>query len=223
MDLAIFDLDNTLLAGDSDYLWGRFLVMQGIVDAADYEAANERFLADYRDGTLDIDAFLRFALAPLPQISRQRLARLQQEFLDTEIRPIISADARELLDQHRARGDRLLIITATNRVVTGPIAEELGVPDLLATEVEMHQGHPTGRPTGTPCFREGKITRLREWLNENPLDYRATWFYSDSHNDLPLLEQVTHPVAVDPDPRLKAIAQERGWPVLSLHGADAAS
>lgn len=220
MHLAIFDLDNTLLSGDSDYLWCRFLMAQGIIDAAEYEAANERFLAEYRAGTLDIDAFLRFVLAPLAHIEPERLAKLQQEFLETRIRPIIPETARSLLQEHRERGDQLLIITATNRIVTGPIAADLGVTDLLATEVEIVDGWVTGCPTGIPCFQHGKVKRLEAWLADHPNDYAATWFYSDSHNDLPLLEQVNYPVAVDPDPQLRRIAIERDWPILYLHGLD---
>jgi HAD superfamily hydrolase (TIGR01490 family) len=214
--LAIFDLDNTLLAGDSDYLWGQFLVEAGIVDAEYYERENQRFYRAYLDGSLDMEEYLTFALAPLACYDPMDLFAWRERFLEANIRPILQAKALALLDWHRKAGDILLIITATNRFVTQPIAEMLRVPNLLATEVEQENGRFTGRSHGTPCFRDGKIRRLRAWLDEAEHSLEGSWFYSDSHNDLPLLGQVTYPVAVDPDDILYHHARERGWRIISL-------
>ena len=218
MSLAIFDLDNTLLNGDSDYLWGRYLAAQGVVDGDSYERENQRFYDQYNAGELDIMEFLAFSLRPLAENSPETLLRLQQDFLQRHIRPILMPAARELVDSHRQQGDTLMIITATNRFVTAPIAELIGIPHLLATEPEQQQGRYTGKVSGTPCFQHGKIERLQQWLDENHRDLDGSWFYSDSHNDQPLLEQVSHPVAVDPDDRLRQTAGERGWPIISLRG-----
>jgi HAD superfamily hydrolase (TIGR01490 family) len=214
--IALFDLDHTLLAGDSDYAWGEFLIERGLVDGVGYRTQNDRYYAQYKDGTLDIHEFLNFALEPLARIERVTLDRLHTEFLQVRIRPMIAPGARALLDVHRARGDRLVIITATNRFVTAPIARELGVEHLIATEPEEHDGRYTGRVAGTPCFRDGKVERLTQWLREHDADLADSWAYSDSHNDLPLLERVAHPVAVDPDPALRAHAEARGWPIMTL-------
>ena len=216
MALALFDLDNTLLAGDSDYLWGRFLVEQGIVDADTYERENQRFYDDYREGRLDIQAFLAFSLRPLAEHDPERLHQWREEFLRLMIDPIILPAARELVERHRQAGDTLVIITATNRFVTGPIAERFGVDHLLATEVEMKDGRYTGRSTGIPCFQDGKVERLEAWLAETGHSLAGSSFYSDSHNDLPLLERVERPVAVDPDEILRHHALGHGWPVISL-------
>ena len=216
MALAIFDLDNTLLDGDSDYLWGRFLVAQGRVDGDTYERENHRFYEEYRHGQLDIQEFLAFSLKPLSEIPPTELAELHRRFMETEIRPRITTPARELLARHRAQGDFLLIITATNRFITAPIAEELGVDDLLATDPEQLAGRYTGQVSGIPCFREGKVQRLEQWLKQTGQNLADSWFYSDSRNDLPLLERVTRPVAVDPDETLADHATARGWPVISL-------
>jgi HAD superfamily hydrolase (TIGR01490 family) len=214
--LAIFDLDNTLLAGDSDYLWGQFLVERGLVDGESYARENARYYDAYRAGTLDIQEFLHFALRPLREHSLAALQAWRRHFLAEKILPIILPAARELLALHCARGDTLLIITATNRFVTEPIAAELGVPNLLATDPELKDGRYTGEVAGIPCFREGKVERLRLWLKEHGQGFAARWFYSDSHNDLPLLERVEYPVAVDPDPELEGVARELGWPIVSL-------
>jgi HAD superfamily hydrolase (TIGR01490 family) len=222
MALAIFDLDNTLLAGDSDYLWGRFLVQQGIVDADEYERENERFYADYRAGNLDIYEFLRFSLRPLSLHSPQQLAQWRNQFLEEKIIPIITEQARELVEKHRQAGDIPLIITATNSFVTTPIAQHFGIRHLIATEPETLDGHYTGEIAGEPSFREGKVNRLNDWLETFEQSMEGSWFYSDSHNDLPLLEQVTHPVAVDPDQTLAEVARERDWPILHLHGENSA-
>lgn len=218
MSLAIFDLDNTLLHGDSDYLWGRFLAAEGIVDGDLYERENQRFYDQYNAGELDIREFLAFSLRPLAENSPETLQRLQQDFVQQQILPILMPAARQLVDKHREDGDTLMIITATNRFVTQPIAELIGIPHLLATEPEQHQGRYTGEVSGTPCFQQGKVERLQQWLSKNRQNLRDSWFYSDSHNDLPLLNQVSHPVAVDPDDKLKATANARGWPIISLRG-----
>ncbi|MEW8587370.1 MAG: HAD family hydrolase [Candidatus Thiodiazotropha sp.] len=217
MALAIFDLDNTLLAGDSDYLWGEFLVEKGIVDGEDYRRENRRFYEDYKAGCLDIFAFQRFSLKPLRDNSMQRLLDWRSEFLDSKITPIISPQSRQLVEKHRDAGDTLLIITATNAFVTGPIAQRYGIDHLIATEPERLDGHYTGEVAGEPSFREGKVNRLRSWLQEQEQDLRGSWFYSDSHNDLPLLALVENPVAVDPDETLSKIARTRDWPILRLH------
>ncbi|MEO1854036.1 HAD family hydrolase [Chromohalobacter sp.] len=216
MSLAIFDLDNTLLDLDSDHAWGEFLIEQGAVDATTYRDANERFYQQYQDGTLDIMAYLALALKPLAENTPEQLAAWHQQFMASKIEPHILTRGEELLARHRAKGDRLLIITATNRFITGPIAERLGVDDLIAVEPEIEAGHYTGRVVGTPSFREGKVERLDAWLAEEDVTLDGAWFYSDSHNDLPLLERVDHPVAVDPDDALREAATRRGWRILSL-------
>ncbi|MEE8343133.1 MAG: HAD family phosphatase [Gammaproteobacteria bacterium] len=216
MSLALFDLDNTLLAGDSDYLWGRFLVEHGIVEGEYYERENQRFYDDYLAGTLDINEFLRFQLRPLAQYDIETLRNWRAQFLAEKIEPIMLSGARTLLGQHRRQGDTLVIITATNRFITGPIAQRFQVEHLLATELEMSNGRYTGAVAGTPCFQEGKLSRLQDWLADRDEELESSWLYSDSHNDLPLFERVSNPVAVDPDPRLARHAEERGWPVISL-------
>lgn len=218
MALALFDLDNTLLSGDSDYLWGNFLVEQGIVDGEQYERENERFYQEYREGRLDICEFLRFSLRPLRDNDPRQLDRLREEFLKRKIDPIIPEASHQLLDKHREAGDELLIITATNAFVTAPIAQRLGVRHLIATEPEVIEGKYTGNVAGEPCFREGKVNRLNRWLVENQMDLKGSWFYSDSHNDIPLLDVVDNPVAVDPDETLSELAKTRGWPIISLRG-----
>ncbi len=181
-----------------------------------YREANDRFLADYEAGTLDIHAFLEVALRPLAENSPEQLAAWHQQFMASKIEPHILAKGEELLARHRTRGDTLLIVTATNRFITGPIAERLGVDDLIAVEPEMVDGRYTGRALGIPSYREGKVKRLEAWLADRDLTLDDSWFYSDSHNDLALLEQVDHPIAVDPDPELEATARQRGWPVITL-------
>jgi HAD superfamily hydrolase (TIGR01490 family) len=215
--LAIFDLDNTLLSGDSDYLWGVYLADNGIVDRARYEAENARFFDDYKAGRLDIYEFLAFSLRPLADNPLADLERWREEFVRQVIDPLIGAPARELVARHRQRGDTPMIITATNSFVTRPIAERFGIRHLIATEPHHENGRFTGRVAGEPSFREGKVTRLREWLDGTGNDLEGSYFYSDSHNDLPLLELVDHPVAVDPDDQLQTVAEARGWPVISLH------
>lgn len=216
MPLALFDLDNTLLNGDSDYLWGRFMIEQGIVDGDEYEQRNQGFYDQYRQGTLDISEFLAFQLQPLATHPAQQLQQWRASFIDHKIAPIMLPAARALIDRHRSQGDTPVIITATNRFITEPIARDFGVKHLIATEPEMCEGRYTGRATGVPCFQSGKVERLRQWLAESGEDLANSWFYSDSHNDLPLLEQVTNPVAVDPDDRLREEAENRSWPIISL-------
>lgn len=216
MALAIFDLDNTLLGGDSDHAWGEFLVQRGIVDRTVYAEANDRFYREYQNGTLDIHAYLAFALEPLTRFTRDELKALHDDFMRTMIAPMRLAKADALLAEHRARGDFLLIITATNAFVTRPIGAALGVDALLATEPEIRNNRYTGKIIGTACFREGKVTSLREWLAQHPYAIETASFYSDSQNDLPLLEMVGHPIAVDPDDTLRRVATERAWPIISL-------
>lgn len=216
MGLTIFDLDNTLLGGDSDYLWGQFLTERGIVDGIDHERENQQFYADYLAGTLDIYAFLAFQLRPLAEHGMASLHAWRAEFLREKIQPILLPKARELVEDHRARGDTLLIITATNRFITAPIVEQFGVENLLATEPEIENGRYTGGVVDTPCYREGKVTRLHKWLAERGESLSESSFYSDSHNDLPLLSLVTHPVAVDPDETLARHARASSWPIISL-------
>ena len=213
MALALFDLDNTLLAGDSDYLWGCFLSDKGLVDKDLYEQANLRFYEQYKQGTLDIHEFLNFALTPLAENDFDRLQDFHAEFMTSSIREIMTKTGQTRIEQHREQGDTIVIITATNSFVTGPIAEAFGVDHLIATEPEMVDGQYTGKVAGTPCFQHGKITKLNEWLEQTGKDLDGSYFYSDSHNDLPLLEQVAHPVAVDPDDQLKTIAQDKSWKI----------
>ena len=216
MALALFDLDNTLLQGDSDHAWCEFLIDKGVLEGEAFRAANDRFYREYEAGTLDMQEYLAFQLKPLGEHPMEELHRWREEYVGTRVEPMISPDAIALLEKHRARGDELVLITATNRFVTEPIARRLEVPTLLATEVEEADGRYTGRPTGVPTFREGKVTRLEEWLKETGHTLRGSFFYSDSQNDLPLLERVDNPVAVNPDPALRAHAEERGWPILLL-------
>lgn len=216
MSLAIFDLDNTLLSTDSDHAWGEFLLEQGAVDPVAYREANERFMADYNAGTLDMAAFLEVALKPLADNPPEQLSAWHQQFMISKIEPHILPKAEELLAHHRTKGDTLLIITATNRFITAPIAERLGVDHLIAVNPEVANGRYTGRVSGIPSYREGKVTRLNQWLEQQNLSMDGAWFYSDSHNDLPLLEKVDHPVVVDPDDTLRKIAEERQWRIMSL-------
>ncbi len=214
--LALFDLDNTLIASDSDYEWAQFLIEEGVLHPAEYHARNDWFYERYKDGTLDIHEFLDFQLAPIAGVPRERLDAWHADFMRRKIRPMIFPKAIELVESHA--GALTAIVTATNRFITAPIAAELGVPHLLATDIEEVDGVFTGKPRGTPTFREGKIAAVGTWLAGlgTRLEDYESWFYSDSHNDLPLLERVTHPVAVDPDATLRPLARERGWPVISL-------
>ncbi len=216
MALAIFDLDNTLIGGDSDYLWGQFVCEAGIVDSDSFSAQNDRFYENYKSGNLDILAYLRFALGPLRGQPRETLEAWHRQFMASKIEPIMLPKASRLIANHRDRGDDLLVITATNHFITRPIATALGIDELVACEAEIVDGRYTGEPSGTPAYREGKITRLHEWLEGRNISLEGAYFYSDSHNDLPLLEIIDKPVAVDPDDILLNRARERGWPVISL-------
>ena len=217
--LALFDLDHTLLPIDSDYEWARFLIRLGAVDGEEYERRNDLFFDQYHAGTLDIHEFLAFQLAPLAAHPRSQLEAWRRRFMDEVIAPAIRPAARALVDGHRERGDLCAIVTATNEFVTAPIARAFGVEHLIATGVEENAGHYTGRPRGTPSFREGKVRRTDEWLasfGHHWNGFARSYFYSDSVNDVPLLERVTDPVATNPDPQLAALARERGWPVIRL-------
>ncbi|MBV1873284.1 MAG: HAD-IB family hydrolase [Gammaproteobacteria bacterium] len=216
MALAIFDLDNTLLNGDSDHAWGEFLVEKKIVDAEHYARSNNDFYRDYQQGSLDINAYLNFCLEVLSQHPLQQLQQWRSQFIEEKIKPMQLPRAHTLIEKHRSAGDTLLIITATNHFVTAPIAELLNINHLLASEAEFIDGAYTGKPTGIPCYQSGKISRLETWLKQTKLSLKNSTFYSDSHNDLPLLEKVDQPVAIDPDPQLHEIATARGWPVRSL-------
>jgi HAD superfamily hydrolase (TIGR01490 family) len=213
----LFDLDNTLLAGDSDFEWAQFLIEQGVLDREVYEARNQTFFDQYKAGTLDIFKFLDFQLKPLSRHSRAELDAWHRDFMARRILPIIRDSARALVARHR--DDLCAVITATNSFVTAPIAREFGIEHLIATEPAQRDGEFTGEVAGMPCFREGKVNRLESWLDAQGSSlnsFAESWFYSDSHNDLPLLARVTHPVAVDPDGKLRAHAGENGWPVISL-------
>jgi len=222
-NLALFDLDHTLIPTDSDHEWGRFMVKLGIVDAERFAQQNDRFYADYKAGVLDIHAYLVAMLTPLAKYPRAQLKTWHDAYMDEVIRPAIQPAALELVRRHRDAGDLCCMVTATNEFITGPIAEAFGVDKLIACEVETEDGHPdspyTGRPTGTPSYREGKIVRTEAWLaslGKTWSDFDRSYFYSDSHNDIPLLEKVTDPIATNPDETLRAYAQKAGWRILDL-------
>ncbi|MEH6617038.1 MAG: HAD family hydrolase [Porticoccus sp.] len=216
MPLAIFDLDNTLIAGDSDHGWGEFLVAQNIVDAAYYKKMNDQFYNDYQNGTLNMSAYLEFSLAPLAKLDSSELTKLHAQFMVDVIDPMWLPQAERLLQQHRDCGDTLMVITSTNRFVVEPICEKLGVDHLIATELEQHNNRYTGHVSGIPSYKEGKVTRLNNWLTQTGHSMEGSSFYSDSINDLPLLEIVERPVAVDPCDLLKAEATKRNWEIISL-------
>jgi HAD superfamily hydrolase (TIGR01490 family) len=214
--LALFDLDNTLIAGDSDYEWGRWLVHKKKVDPEHYSRMNEKFFRDYENGTLDIYAYLEFALAPLAAIERCELLALREEFMAKVIASIWLPAAENLLTTHREQGDLLVIVSATNRFIVEPICQKLGVEHLIATEPEVRDGRYTGKVVGTPSYREGKVERVLAWVKSRETDLGGSYFYSDSINDLSLMKLVDHPVAVDPDDRLAGEAEMNSWPVISL-------
>jgi HAD superfamily hydrolase (TIGR01490 family) len=219
LNLAIFDLDNTLLAGDSDFQWGQFLIEKGLLKREEHEARNIEFYEDYKAGRLDIHAFLNFQLKPLSDHPRAKLNEYLAQYIESKVRPMMTEKARALVNQHKANGDLLMIITATNSFVTGPIAAAFGVEHLIGTDPEQVNGEFTGKVAGLPSFQEGKVTRLNDWLSargQSLADFETTWFYSDSHNDLPLMKRVKKPVAVDPDDILRAHAEQQGWPIISL-------
>ena len=219
MNLALFDLDNTLLTSDSDFEWSQFLIEKKVLDRKEYESRNLEFYEQYKSGTLDINQFLDFQLQPLSLYPRTQLDDWHNEFMAKKIMSQIAPGAYKLINEHMLGGDLCIIITATNRFVTEPIARILGINNLIATDPGQEDGEFTGQVSGTPCFREGKITRLEDWMDEHNLTWLSfleSWFYSDSLNDIPLLEKVTNPVAVDPDSTLEKYAKENNWPIISL-------
>ncbi len=219
MNLALFDLDNTILAGDSDYNWSRFLIQEGYLDGAIHAEKNEKFYADYKAGTLDIYAFVEFQFKPLARNPRTVLNQLLKKYVEEVIKPMITEKARALVKRHQEEGDLIIVITATNSFITKPIAELFGIENLIGTDPEEKEGEFTGKVSGLPSFKEGKVTRLEAWLKNKNLSlasFEKSYFYSDSHNDLPLMQKVTHPVAVDSDDVLSEYAQSKGWPQISL-------
>ena len=219
MNLALFDLDNTILAGDSDYNWSRFLIQEGYLDGAIHAEKNEKFYADYKAGTLDIYAFVEFQFKPLARNPRTVLNQLLKKYVEEVIKPMITEKARALVKRHQDEGDLIIVITATNSFITKPIAELFGIENLIGTDPEEKEGEFTGKVSGLPSFKEGKVTRLESWLKGKNLSlasFENSYFYSDSHNDLPLMQKVTHPVAVDSDDVLSEYAKSKGWPQISL-------
>ncbi len=219
MNLALFDLDNTLLSGDSDFEWAQFLIEQGALDRELFEAKNLAFYEQYKAGTLDIHEFLDFQLKPLSRHTRNVLDGWRDNFMQNKVRGMVTVAAQDLVAKHRATGDVCVIITATNSFITSPIAQEFGVEHLIATEPEERDGEFTGCVVGVPCFREGKVVRLESWLVQQGWGWESfsdSYFYSDSLNDLPLLKKVRRPVAVDPDETLRSYAEQHGWPILAL-------
>jgi len=219
LNLALFDLDNTILAGDSDYNWSRFLIQEGYLDGAIHAEKNEKFYADYKAGTLDIYAFVEFQFKPLARNPRAVLNQLLKKYVEEVIKPMITEKARALVKRHQDEGDLIIVITATNSFITKPIAELFGIENLIGTDPEEKEGEFTGKVSGLPSFKEGKVTRLEAWLKGKNLSlasFENSYFYSDSHNDLPLMQKVTHPVAVDSDDVLSEYAKSKGWPQISL-------
>jgi len=217
--LAIFDLDNTLLAGDSDHAWGEYLCHAGLVDAEAHRQRNDAFYQQYKQGVLDMNEYCEFAIAPVVGLPVTRLTELHAAFMTEFVEPMLQASAQKLIDDHKAAGDICLIVTATNRFITGPIADRLGIEHLIATDLAHTAGVLTGKIDGKPCFQAGKIGKLQSWLdarNDASLSMQNAVFYSDSFNDIPLLEVVGEAVAVDPDERLRQHAREQGWRIISL-------
>lgn len=216
MNLAIFDLDNTLLGGDSDYAWGEFLIARDLVEQDAYRKANDQFYQDYLDGKLDIIDYQTFCLSAIKNRPLNQILAWRKDFIRSQITPLLLPKAMALIEKHKAAHEQLIIITATNRFITEPIAQLMGIDTLIATEPEFDGQQYTGRVVGTPCYQEGKITRLEEWMKQNDAALNGSFFYSDSHNDIPLLEVVDHPVAVDPDKTLEMHAESKNWPIISL-------
>ncbi len=216
--LAIFDLDNTLLGGDSDHGWGEFLINEGLVDAEQHRQRNDAFYEQYKAGTLDMTEYLEFVVAAIAGMPKPDRDALHDRFMQTIVEPMVLPQAERLLVAHKARGDFCLIITATNRFITGPIARRLAVDDLIATDLEEENDVFTGKISGIPSFQDGKIQKLQEWLEQRDdgLSLQDSIFYSDSFNDIPLLEVTTEAVAVDPDDKLRAHAEKQGWAIISL-------
>ena len=216
MSLAIFDLDNTLISDDSDHLWGQFLVEQNLVDGENYATQNTKFYNDYQKGQLNINEYLIFALSFLADHSLEQLHLWRSQFIDEKIRPLVLPAAQNLVEKHREKGDTLLVITATNRFVTEPIVDLFGIKAMLATEPELIDGRYTGNYIDAPCYQIGKVSRLTQWLENQDISLADSIFYSDSHNDIPLLKKVAHPVAVGPDSQLEKYAADNAWPIISL-------
>jgi HAD superfamily hydrolase (TIGR01490 family) len=222
-NLALFDLDHTLIPTDSDHEWGRFMVRLGMVDDVEFSRAHDQFFEDYKAGNLDIHAYLRLSLGPLANYSRDQLTLWHADFMREVIEPAITPAARALVEEHQARGDLCCMITATNAFVTAPIAAAFGIGNLIACDAETIDGHPaspyTGLPTGIPSFGAGKVVRTEAWLEtlgRSWSSFENSYFYSDSRNDIPLLEKVSIPVATNPDATLRAHALARGWRILEL-------
>ena len=223
MKLALFDLDHTLIPIDSDHSWGIFTTEIGWTDALEFTQRNDEFYAQYQAGTLDIHAYIRFSTAAVRRQGAINSGAAHASYMRSIVQPAIKPQAMALVGQHQQAGDQVIIVTATNEFVTRPIAQAFGVPELIAVELELDvapggTGWITGEIKGVPSFREGKITRVAQWLAERQLAWAdvETTFYTDSINDLSLMEQVTHPIATNPDDRLRAIAVERGWRILDL-------
>ena len=216
MKLALFDLDNTLIAGDSDCLWGEFLSDHGYIDSETYKLNHEKYYKDYLNGELDINAFLEFQLKALADNDKTLLETWRKNYIEEKVRPVFLPKANELIEDHRQKDHELIIITATNRFITQPIADEFNIDTLIACEPELLNGQYTGRVVGTPSFAKGKVTRFHQWLAKLDKMPEEVWFYSDSHNDIPLLSVVDNPIAVDPDERLREVDRSKGWPVISL-------
>jgi HAD superfamily hydrolase (TIGR01490 family) len=218
MPLAIFDLDETLIAADSDHEWGQFVIDKGLVDAKQHKKKNDDFYDQYKAGQLDIDEYLQFSCSVLTRYTIEELHRFRSEFVAQRIRPIILSKAQELVKRHRDKGDTLLVITSTIEFVTRPIVDEFGIDTLIAPDPEIVSNRYTGRIVGVPSFAAGKVTRLEQWLVDRQDSLEGSFFYSDSHNDLPLLRLVDNPVAVDPDPILRKEAEDNQWSIISLRG-----
>ena len=216
MALAIFDLDETLIAADSDHEWGQFVAERGLVDPVLHQQQNDAFYAQYKAGELDIDAYLEFSCSVLRKFPMNELHQFREEFVAERMTSVVKPKAVALVNRHRDHGDKLLVITSTIEFVTRPIVDLFGIDTLIAPDPEIVDNRYTGRITGTPSFAAGKVTRLREWLADKTDDFRGSYFYSDSHNDLPLLRLVDNPVAVDPDPTLRKEAEQNQWQIISL-------
>ncbi|MEX2365283.1 MAG: HAD family hydrolase [Pseudohongiellaceae bacterium] len=216
MTLTIFDLDETLISTDSDHSWGEYVADKGLVNPEEHRQKNEAFFADYKRGALDIDAYMQFSCSVLAQYAMEELECWRNEFFEQRIRPTILPKALALIGRHRARGDTLVVVTATIEFITAPIADALGIPNLIAPIPEIRSGRYTGKVVGIPSYREGKVVRIRQWLKDTGQSLEGSYCYSDSRNDLPMLELADFPHAVDPDPILKDIALARRWPIISL-------
>jgi HAD superfamily hydrolase (TIGR01490 family) len=213
MALALFDLDKTLIVGDSDYLWGEFLVEKGLVDKNTYQQTNQAFFDDYARGKLNMDKYLEFCLKPLTQHSLDKLLELRREFVLTKIKPQIYAKGVEIINKHKQDGDFILVISATNEFIVAGVLELFTFDDFLATNAEFKNNKYTGKSIGTPCFQDGKVVNLNNWLKIHNFDLKNSYFYSDSFNDLPLLKIVDNPIATNPDDKLKNIALQNDWQI----------